>query len=651
MKRQTSSPSFLDACVSPAAAVAAAIAAAAAVAAAVAVAAAAAADLPPLMDVCQDLILTYKVSHEDQREYKISGSDLQREAEFIADSIAPEAVKGNWLKEILQAKLDALVLQDEHYKAPYSELHSADETRVPKWLAPAKVFLKSLLAILQREGVLADDGVDPSVDGRQIAEAVKLAESEERMAEVTKAMHAAATSYHRWAMRVAAYLAYCVQEGILGPRFSLADLSEAPIRYAHLAAAAAPAVALAAVAATAAAAVAAVAPAAAAAALSLQQQQQQQPEDRWQLLHARNCLSPGSSVYIVRSCCILLECGYIAKLYPRHEEAAYIEMLRALLTGANTVDFKVTLCKQILKATGSQTKTAYDVLYTIIPALVQTMRSKEATSSGSTMPLLHLCAASLVNMSAGDLRTKEILLEGGWSSPFPAAAAAAEIAATAAAPAPEETAAAAEASAAVETAAAAACAHACVQEASVVQAAVMLLLNLTKLAAHRQKFLAVGGLYPIVDLLMHNYASDFQSKQRLLSTLMGVVGQLANDEDARTDMTERFPVVDFVLFGFHNAGDNVEYKTKVLFALKQLSVGRWQVQQRVGKHVICSLVSDLRATAAADFVMAALSLLQVKSALTALTATELKYVVRFVSAVVCLVASLPLSPTLLCFIC
>ncbi|KAL8272512.1 hypothetical protein Esti_003565 [Eimeria stiedai] len=176
-------------------------------------------------------------------------------------------------------------------------------------------------------------------------------------------------------------------------------------------------------------------------------------------------------------------------------------MLRALLTGANTVDFKVTLCKQILKATGGQTKNAYDVLYTIIPALVQTMRSKDATSSGSSMPLLHLCAASLVNLSAGDSRTKEILLEGG-----------------------------------VHTA--------CVsllktKEASVVQAAVMLLLNLTKLVAHRQKFLAVGGLYPIVDLLMHNYASDFQSKQRLLSTLMGVVGQLANDEDARTDMTER----------------------------------------------------------------------------------------------------------------
>lgn len=29
------------------------------------------------------------------------------------------------------------------------------------------------------------------------------------------------------------------------------------------------------------------------------------------------------------------------------------------------------------------------------------------------MPLLHLCAASLVNLSAGDQRTKEILLEGG----------------------------------------------------------------------------------------------------------------------------------------------------------------------------------------------------------------------------------------------
>ncbi|KAL8431709.1 hypothetical protein ACSSS7_005120 [Eimeria intestinalis] len=255
------------------------------------------------------------------QEYKISSSDLQREAEFVADSIAPEAVKGTWLKEILQAKLDALVLQDEHYKWLYMNLRA------------------SVLGYDWDQSCLhVRTGVDPSVEGREIAEAVKLAESEEKMAEITKAMHAAAINYHRDRER--------------HPAVALGTAAEA-----KTAGTAAVAAGTAGTAGTAAAAgtaeVAAVA-----------------------------------SAFVACSCCydvlfkfILLECGYIAKLYPRHEEAAYIEMLRALLTGANTVDFKVTLCKQILKATGSQTKTAYDVLYTIIPALVQTMRSKEATNT------------------------------------------------------------------------------------------------------------------------------------------------------------------------------------------------------------------------------------------------------------------------------
>ncbi|CDJ26822.1 hypothetical protein, conserved, partial [Eimeria acervulina] len=223
---------------------------------------------------------------------------------------------------------------------------------------------------------------------------------------------------------------------------------------------------------------------------------------------------------------ILLECGYIAKLFPKHEETAYMEMLRALLSGAKTAGFRASVCKQILKASALSTKKNTTLLHCILPALVQTIQAKEAVSSGSTMPLLHLCAASLVNLSAGDPRTKEILLEGGVHS-------------------------------------------ACLtllktKEANVVLAALLLLLNLTKLAAHRQKFLAAGGLYPIVDLLMHNYASDLPDRRALLSALMGVVGQLANDEEARADLIDRFPVVDFVLYAFHTAGEDVEYKTKCL---------------------------------------------------------------------------------------
>ncbi|CDJ57070.1 hypothetical protein, conserved [Eimeria maxima] len=110
-------------------------------------------DTPPSMDGCQDMILTYKVSHEDLKEFRMHEGDIIREVEFIADSISPEGLCNNINKEFLQAKLDALLLTDEAYTWLYMNFRLA-----PKWIGPAKVFLKSLLYILQQEGVLANDG-------------------------------------------------------------------------------------------------------------------------------------------------------------------------------------------------------------------------------------------------------------------------------------------------------------------------------------------------------------------------------------------------------------------------------------------------------------------------------------------------------------
>ncbi|KFG46142.1 hypothetical protein TGDOM2_249730B, partial [Toxoplasma gondii GAB2-2007-GAL-DOM2] len=49
----------------------------------------------------------------------------------------------------------------------------------------------------------------------------------------------------------------------------------------------------------------------------------------------------------------------------------------------------------------------------------------------------------------------------------------------------------------------------------------------------------------------------------------------------------------------------------VVFALKQLSQGRWLVQQRVGKHCIQSLVTELRESVShVDYTTTVLVLLQ-----------------------------------------
>lgn len=302
---------------------------------------------------------------------------------------------------------------------------------------------------------------------------------------------------------------------------------------------------------------------------------------------------------------------------------------------------------------------------------------------------MRLATAALVNLSAGEVRVKELLLESrihgacvrllrtrvrgsvsfiegslcsqavGWKQGRPRLA------------------------------------HAS-QELSVQTPALSLLLNLTKLKAHREQFAKAGGVCALVDVLMASlprppgnalnrrgflcaaaaspsescflvsaqthYNSEFWGSEKLLNALVGVVGQMANDAEAREAFVDRFPVVDMVLFVFHKSSRNPVLRAKArrrprdfvfqsfvlprllhlcrfqttnpcacfwlcvcvfsvasgqaMFALKQLSMHRWTVQQRVGIHVLRTVVADLVVRADdLEFSTAALNLLQVKQRL------------------------------------
>ncbi|CBZ56160.1 conserved hypothetical protein [Neospora caninum Liverpool] len=564
---------------------------------------------PPMMDLSQDMTILFRISYEDQKAYNVRDLDFLKEAEFAADSLAPIAQTHSWLREILQAKLDALIYQPEQYQwfALHLKMH-------PKWIAHARMFLKSILALLYKEGVLADaelldlvgehvevvedpmtvahelirqgEGLDPVIDSK-ISGAIlavrnarkeasgprkagapedtvsevgdrEMNEDEEEAALLDSDLEPQEIiAYHRWSMRVSQYLAYCIDEGVLGYKFCLADLSEA---------------------------------------IGLVSQAADRklreifafilhlrPKNmilRWSaesLRHAKTTLKKRDYIFNDRVFVPLVECGFMAKLFSKGEEAAYLDLLRVLLLGATSLGLKTALCRQILKASGDRReKQSSEALYTVVPALVNVLRNKANISARSTVPLLNLALSALVNLSAGDARVKEILLETDVY-------------------------------------------HAIVfvlktKEDSLMLPCVQLSVNLTKTGAHRQAFISSGAFNLLLDLLMAQYSSLYFHKQKLLACVAGLLGQLANEPKVSQDMVDNYPVLDCLLYMFHAADTTIEFRSKVVFGLKQLSQGRWHVQQRVGKHCIQTLVTELRESGSyVDYSATVLVLLQVLS--------------------------------------
>eukprot|EP01069_Polyplicarium_translucidae_P002330 Polyplicarium_translucidae@DN1997_c0_g1_i1.p1 len=131
--------------------------------------------------------------------------------------------------------------------------------------------------------------------------------------------------------------------------------------------------------------------------------------------------------------------------------------------------------------------------------------------------------------------------------------------------------------------------------------ALRLCVNLTKTAMQRQRFVSAGLVETVVDILGADYAYRAETKLRVLMHCASVIGQLANDDHGRRLMTTKMPTLDFLLHLFGTAFEvdpseprPPELKLRVVFALKQLSLRDWRVQQRVGLHCIRSLVAELR---------------------------------------------------------
>eukprot|EP00397_Hematodinium_sp_SG-2012_P050629 GEMP01058943.1.p2 GENE.GEMP01058943.1~~GEMP01058943.1.p2 ORF type:complete len:175 (+),score=41.50 GEMP01058943.1:714-1238(+) len=108
----------------------------------------------------------------------------------------------------------------------------------------------------------------------------------------------------------------------------------------------------------------------------------------------------------------------------------------------------------------------------------------------------------------------------------------------------------------------------------------------------------------LADALMASYQNVYKFK--ISAQLAAVIGQLANDEDSRQALTTKHPVLNCFLYIFDHAPldteSGVALKSKVMFAMKQLSANSAENKRLVGSHCIAVVLRDLKKMEDIDFV-------------------------------------------------
>jgi hypothetical protein len=99
-----------------------------------------------------------------------------------------------------------------------------------------------------------------------------------------------------------------------------------------------------------------------------------------------------------------------------------------------------------------------------------------------------------------------------------------------------------------------------------------------------------GGVPLLVDILTSSYQN--LRKQKILTEVASVLGQLCNDRDTRNSISEDFPVVPCLLWIYDAAQPNTKLKSKLIFALRQLCILA-QNKIKVGQHVITTVIEEL----------------------------------------------------------
>jgi hypothetical protein len=258
---------------------------------------------------------------------------------------------------------------------------------------------------------------------------------------------------------------------------------------------------------------------------------------------------------------LLLESGYLVKLFPKapgeQMSSAYAQFLATVLSGQQaSISLKAGICRQVLRmaAQGENSASAglpEDFIAKLIQALVQTMNSDTAF-------LATYAVASMVNLSADNDNVKNLLMAAGAGST-------------------------------------------CVKQLKskddeLMTYTLLLLTNLTKSVHHRAIVVSYGLVNVLMDILTSSYRTAL--KHKMLGILASVIGQMCNDEDSRAQMAKKqtVPCYLYIYDQAHMEGmrwGGPQLQTKVMFMLKQIVANDPGKKQEVGEHIIKILVIDM----------------------------------------------------------
>eukprot|EP01071_Lankesteria_metandrocarpae_P015055 Lankesteria_metandrocarpae@DN927_c0_g1_i1.p1 len=504
--------------------------------------------VPPLLDTCQDIAIIFRIDLESAREMQMTMSALRRECHLTADSLSTITQTHVWYKNLVQNQCDCLVYDAKSYQWLEWRL----KTR-PCWQINARALLLSILKLFESENVLADSDLvleaNPENNVPVIDDptvAINQIVQNPVGFDLSDNSDFQLSCRNEWAIRVSRYLALSLNGWLLAGKFSLLDIVTAIPRVSAAARKKLDAVLE--------------------FLLHMRPNDMTKPFDNG-VFRKKIADGSGFSDYSFNDSvlAILFETEYVSKLFPQQGgEGAYVAVMGLfLMSPTSSLSLKTAICKQVLEAT------RYELFEDLLPSIANLVKP----STGAYHPILASYAtAVLVNLSASKSHVKSMLLNAGVAP------------------------------VAVQ--------HLRSEDEDTVQLTLKLCVNLTKNSTHRQRFASAGIVSTLVDMLVREHDTPHENKYESLGVIVALLGQLANDNDTRDLLVVKYPVMECVLYLYHNVPAQVDLKTKTMFCLKQLAGAGWQARQRIGKHVIPSLLTNLRSQNDGTFIVTALALLQ-----------------------------------------
>jgi hypothetical protein len=461
------------------------------------------------------------------------------ECRFIADSIAPQIdveQTSQTYTGLIQARLDALQYNED----TYAYLHGYCGL-YPVHIEDGKKFLKACIKILDEEAQLT---MDPELIRCEELDDVQAGNNpvlvKEDMIAEAQSYLSSGTSDQESAKRRAAfdqrisrYMAYCVDGGLLGDRFTLSNIVQAcgkcgdetkdkilkgVVEF-----------------------------------LLCIRQSSGYQMPLMQLLQDPDSFA--TCDFNERVMKILLMDEYIRTEWRKRAGANantsvhYEKLLAALLkNGRIGLGLKTLICRQILEQINlsGDARLVEQQIEVLVPALINTLENKNVN-------LVSCATASLVNLSFNWMPTKTLLMQQGAMKLLVKQLKS--------------------------------------RDDDLTLYTLYLLVNMTKTPQHRSVVVREGGVPLLVDILSSSY-QNIQRKGKILTELCSVFGQLCNDPETRGILSDDYPVTPCLLWIFDAAETNSKLRAKLLFSLRQLC-GHERNKVAIGQHIIFTVMEDL----------------------------------------------------------